>query len=205
MFTKAANRNRIREVWRMCLPESMVKEVWSLCHQSNLGGHRGLMRTLNKFLKGFFLLSAKQKICFLNGGCDSCLTKEQSMPARTGAHVPLLAGYVGEKLYVDLVTMSGTIRGNRYILMVEDSFSRYCQVYQIPNKEAHTMAKGLVDHHFNVYGLPNQLHLDNGREFVNNLWRDLISEFKIQHTNTPLYNPSSNPVERFHRRLTAML
>ena len=30
MFTEAANRNQIREVWRICLPESIVKEVWSL-------------------------------------------------------------------------------------------------------------------------------------------------------------------------------
>ena len=72
------------------LLESMVMEVWSLCHQSNLGGYRGLVGTLNKFLKGFFLLSARQKIRFLNSGCDTCLTKEQNMPVRTGEHVPLL-------------------------------------------------------------------------------------------------------------------
>ena len=42
------------------------------------------------------------------------------------------------------------------------------------------MAKVLVDQHFNVYGLPDQLHSDNGREFVNNLWKELFSEFKIQ-------------------------
>ena len=88
--------------------------------------------------------------------------------------------------------------------MADDSFSRYCRAYPIPNKEAHT-AQVLMDHHFNVYGLPDQLHSDNGREFVNNLWRELFSEFKIQHTTTPLYNPSSNPVEHFHRMLTAML
>ena len=41
-FTKAAYRNQIRETWRICLLESMVKEVWSLCHHSDLGGHRGL-------------------------------------------------------------------------------------------------------------------------------------------------------------------
>ena len=41
MYTKAANHNNIREVGRICIPESLVKEVWSLCHQSNLGGHRG--------------------------------------------------------------------------------------------------------------------------------------------------------------------
>ena len=51
MFTKAANRNQIREVWRIWLLESMVKEVWSLCHQRDLVGHRGLEGTLNKFLK----------------------------------------------------------------------------------------------------------------------------------------------------------
>ena len=91
------------------------------------------------------------------------------------------------------------------MLTVEDSFSRYCWVYPIPNKEAHTMAKVLMDQHFNVYRLPDQLHSDSGREFVNNLWRELFSKFKIQHTTTTLYNPSSNPVECFHRKLTAML
>ena len=70
MFTKGANKNRIGEVWQICLLESMVTEVWSLCHQSNLGGHRGLEGTLNKVLKGFFLLSARQKIGFLKAGCD---------------------------------------------------------------------------------------------------------------------------------------
>ena len=50
------------------------------------------------------------------------------------------------------------------MMTVEDSFSKYCQVYLIPNKEAHTVAKGLMDQHFNVYRLPDQLHSDNGRE-----------------------------------------
>ena len=68
--------------------------------------------TLKKFLKGFFLLSARQKVHFLKGGCDTCSTKEWSIPVKTGEHVPLLTGYVEEKLYVDLVSMLETIRGN---------------------------------------------------------------------------------------------
>ena len=46
IFTKAADRNPIGEVWRICLPESMVTEFWIVCHQSDLGGHRGLKGTL---------------------------------------------------------------------------------------------------------------------------------------------------------------
>ena len=73
MFTKAANRNQTGEVGRICIPASMVKEVWSLCHQSDLGGHRGLKGTLNKFLRGFFMFSARPKLRFLNGGCNTCI------------------------------------------------------------------------------------------------------------------------------------
>ena len=32
--------------------------------------------TLNKFLKGFFMLSARTKLRFLNAGCDTCIVKE---------------------------------------------------------------------------------------------------------------------------------
>ena len=101
MFTKAAKKNQVGEVGQMCIPASMVREVWSLCHQSDLGGHRGLEGTLNKFLRGFFMLSARQKLRlklrFLNEGCDTCIVKEQSRPVRTGVHIPFLTGYVREK------------------------------------------------------------------------------------------------------------
>ena len=89
--------------------------------------------------------------------------------------------------------------------MAEDSFSRNCRAYPILNNEAHVVAKLLMNQHFNVDGLPDQLYSDNGKEFVNNLWRELFNEFKIQHTTTPPYNPSSNPVECFQQTLTAML
>ena len=54
-----------------------------------------------------------------------------------------------------------------------------------PAKEADTVARGLISEHFSVFGLPNQIHSDNGAEFVNKLWTELFSELKILHTRTP--------------------
>ena len=54
--------------------------------------------------------------------------------------------------------MLDTVRGNLCLLMAEDNFSRYCRKYPIPNKEARTVAKVLIDQHVNIYGLPDQLH-----------------------------------------------
>ena len=102
------------------------------------------------------------------------------MTARTGVHVPSLAGYIGEKLYVDLVSMSDTFRRNRYLFTAEDSFSRYCCMYPIPNKEAHTVAKVLMDKHFKVYGLPDQFHSYIGKEFA--------ERFFLRVQDTTYYN-----------------
>ena len=101
------------------------------------------------------------------------------MPVRTGEHMPSLTGYVREKLYVDLVAMSDTVRGNQYLLTAEDSFSRYCRGYPIPNKEARMVAKVMMDQHFNIYGLPDQLQSENSKEFVNNLWRELFLKILV--------------------------
>ena len=50
------------------------------------------------------MFSARNKLRYLNDGCDVCIVKERSVPARVGEHIPSLTGYVGEKLYIDLVS-----------------------------------------------------------------------------------------------------
>ena len=62
----------------------------------------------------------------------------------------------GEAVHRSSVELD-TVRGNCYLLTAEDSFIRYCRAYPIPNKEARTVARVLVDQHFNIYGLPDQL------------------------------------------------
>ena len=67
------------------------------------------------------------------------------------------------------------------------------------------MARVLIRDYFSVFGLPNQIHRDNGKEFINKLWIELFSELKILHTKTLPYNPSSNIVERWHRTIVSIL
>ena len=161
--------------------------------------------TLDKFQRIFFTLSARDKIRRLVERCDVCLTKERSIKNKMGPHVPSTVGNVGEKVFIDLVSMSETVRKNRYLLTVQDGFTRFASAYPICNKEAGTVARVLIREHFSVYGLPNQIHSDNGGEFVNQLWQELFAELKILHTKTPPYNPSSNIIERWHRTIVSIL
>ena len=161
--------------------------------------------TLDKFQRTFFVMSACEKIQRLVDRCNTCLAKERSIQAKRGPHVPSTVGNVGEKVFIDLVSMSETMRKNHYLLTVQDGFTRFASAYPICNKEAGTVARVLICEHFSVFGLPNQIHSDNRTEFVNKLWIILFSELKILHTRTPPYNPSSNIVERWHRTIVSKL
>ena len=137
--------------------------------------------------------------------CDQSIAKEGSVKQRVGILFPSLEGNLGEKMFIDLVSMSETVQGYLYLLTVQYVFSCFSLAYPKPNKEASTLAGILVGEHFLVHGLPHQIHSDNGLEFVNFLWKELFSEFNILHTTTPAYNPSSNIIERFHRNLEDIL
>ena len=109
--------------------------------------------------------------------------------------MPSTVGNVGQKVFIDLVSMSETVRNNRYLLTLQDGFTRFASAYPICKTEAGTVARVLICEHFSVFGLQNQIHSDNATECVNKLWVELFSELKILHTRTPPYNPSSNIVE----------
>ena len=166
-----------------------LEEVFKIYHEGVAGGHRSVAGTLDKFQRTFFTMSAWEKIRRLVDRCNTCLAKERSIQNKRGPHVPSTVGNVGEKVFIDLVSMSETARKNRYLLTVQDGFMRFASAYPICNKEAGTVARVLICEYFIVFGLPNQIHSDNGTEFVNKLWAELFCELKILHTRTPLITP----------------
>ena len=85
--------------------------------------------TLDKFLRKFFIMSARDKLRWLVEQCDVCLAKERSVKMKTSPHVPSVVGNVGEKLFIDLVSMSETVRKNHYMLTVQDGFTRFVSAY----------------------------------------------------------------------------
>jgi len=89
----------------------------------------------------------------------------------------------------------------KYLLTIEDGFSRFLMAIPVPNKNAETLAGALLEKFVPVLGIPQQLHSDNGLEFRNRVWESMCEALNILHTTTPVYNPSSNLVERTHRTL----
>ena len=91
-----------------------------ICHEGVTAGHRGVTGTLDKYQRMLFIISARDKIRRLAELCDVCSAEERSITAKRGPHIPSTVGNVGEKLFIDFVSMSETVRNNRYLLTVQD-------------------------------------------------------------------------------------
>ena len=112
---------------------------------------------------------------------------------------------------MDLLDMSvTTARGNRYVLVMVDCFSRWTEACPLPDKTAHSVADAFFNQvvcrfgcHF---GLPIVIHSDQGRKFENKIMQELCILCGSHKTRTtPYHLESDGLVERFNRTLLMML
>lgn len=76
---------------------------------------------------------------------------------------------------IDFLCLEPDIGGRNSILAVTDHFLRYAQAYPTKDQKASTVAKVLVEKFFVHYGLPVQIHLDQGRDFESRLVHQLCA------------------------------
>ena len=112
-----------------------------------------------------------------------------------------------ERIGIDLTGIHPrSRRGNCYFLTYVDHFTKFAEAFPIPNKEAVTVARVLVEQVFPRFGIPIQILGDQGKEFDNNLLNGLCDVLGIDKIRTTPYKASTNgAVERFHRTLNATL
>ena len=63
------------------------------------------------------------------------------------------------------------------------------EAFPIPNQEAHTVADKLVDGVFVHFGVPSQLHSDQGPQFESKLMSEVCTLLGIQKNRTTPYHP----------------
>ena len=77
-------------------------------------------------------------------------------------------------------------KGNSYLLVVGDYFTRWMEAYLIPNPEASTVAKSLTDDIFLWFSPPEQLYSDQGHQFEAQVFAEVCQFLKIKKTRTTL-------------------
>jgi len=99
-----------------------------------------------------------------------------------------------------------TKRGNKYVVVFQDFFSKWPMVFPTPDQKAIRIAKLLAEEIVPFFGVPEALLSDRGTNLLSHLVLDLCSLLGIQKLNTTAYHPQCDGMtERFNRTLKAML
>ena len=97
------------------------------------------------------------------------------------------------------------VYGNEYILVIIDSFSRYLQLYPVPDVSAETTAR-FFNIHFGRFGAPLRIRSDRGSAFVNDLITEFLALIGTQHCLTIAYSKEENGlVERSNKEINRHL
>ena len=89
-------------------------------------------------------------------------------------------------------------KGNRYLLIAMDYFTKWPEVYAITNQEASTLADALVTNFFCCFGVLLELQSDQGRNFESRLMQEILVWLRVNKTRTtPLHPQSDGMVERY--------
>ena len=166
-----------------------------------------MKKTLSKVRQNYYWPGVSQDVKIYVSGCEICQKGKEPIPSKRTPMQMARSEYPMERIAVDIMgELQETGRGNKYVLVVSDYFTKWTECYPLPNMEAATVAKLLVEQLFTRFGVPEQIHSDQGRQFESNLFAEMCKLLQIDKTRITPYHPQSDGmVERFNKTLCAML
>jgi len=192
---------------QLVVPEALVPDVLKSVHSDVSGGHLGVTKTLAKVRERFYWPACRIDVEDWIQRCSSC-NASKGPNTRGQARMQVYnVGYPFERIATDIAgPFPETDQGNRYILVVGDYFSKWIEAYPLPNYEAVTVATALVENWISRFGVPLELHSDQGSNFESQVFGEVAKLLGLRKTRTtPLHPQSDGMVERFNKTTNKFL
>ena len=192
---------------QLVVPRTLVPDVLNALHNGVGGGHLGIRKTLNKIRQRFYWPGLREDVERWCQQCLDCAQAKSPTPSARGPMVPSRVGFPMERVALDILgPLPTSKRGNKYILVITDYFTRWAEALSLPNQEAVTVAQALFNEWICRFGAPDAIHSDQGRNFESNMFAELCRLLGIHKTRTTPYHPQSDGlVERLNRTLRMLL
>jgi len=198
--------NGSEEIDQMIVPSRLRQSVLKELHSGIGGGHLGTKKMLKKVKSRFYWPGWTQDVEIYCQECTICSSRRNPAVKQRAPLVPIRTGAPLEKITMDILgPLPKSNRGNYYILVISDYFSKWTEAYAIRNHKAKTIARKLVEEFICRFGAPYTIHTDQGRDFESNL-KEISTLFDSKKQRTTAYHPKSDgQVERFNKTLIGML
>ena len=93
-----------------------------------------------------------------------------------------------ERVAIDVMgPLPASTRGNRYVVVMADYFTKWAEAIATPDQEARTVADVFVRHFLTKFGAPRMIHTDQGKNFESWLFAETCKLLGVKKTRTTVY------------------
>ena len=185
------------------IPEEQAAFIIEDVHRQ---GHLGENKTWKAFNRKYSTPQGRKKCQKIVRTCPECqLGKDYRTQHAPKGHINSPRPW--ETVSIDVIGLLPVDgKGNRFIVTMMDTYSRYLIASPVRNHRAITVSRCLYEDMVAYFGAPRSILSDRGTEFTSQIWESLTSMLGTKIKLTSPYYPQGNAViERSHRTLNNML
>jgi hypothetical protein len=183
--------------------KALIQDILKNVHGTPLTGHFGQQRTRDNLLEAHLSWEGwRDDVASFVESCPTC------QKVRLRRHVQTLmkttsCNGVFDTLAIDtLGPLPPDEKGNKYLIVVIDVFSRWVELVPSITTDAASAADAIIQSVFARHGLPRQIRSDNGPQYVNACIESLLKTLEVRHHRVIPYHPQSNgEVERSNEEI----
>lgn len=207
LYKECLQKNGLGKYYQLLIPRSLKGEVFQEMHSGKMGGHFGCRKTYEKVKMKYYWYEMKDDINNWVLTCDTCAADKTPYKK---PKAPLGSLGVGAALATLSTDMIGpfplTPRNNRYVLIVTDSFTKWVEIFAVPDSTAATTANVILNEVICRYGAPLSIHSDLGSNYESQIFQELCKLMEVRKTRTSVRNPKGNgQAEKFNKTLVRMI
>ncbi len=176
-------------------------EALDQVHNATMG-HHGIARTwrlLNKYFPGHGI--STHLITDYISTCSTCQKLRLKHVPLSGINRTLPHDNNRSTIGIDTLTVTPTSRsGHKYIIVIHNLFTKFCDLHKAQDKEATTLAHAMM-RHFATYGLVDTIISDPGSDLMSQVIAQLNTWLGIRHIVSLVDRHESNGVERLNSEI----
>ena len=184
-----------RELHNARLPVVPLMLRPALLEQAHVehGAHLGVAKVWRQLRATVFWPGLKKDVRKFVVSCLDCVRHKGQRTHDEGAFWHSFPARVGQQVNVDLFgPLVRSDKGNRWVLLIRDAFSRWVEMVPLPDAEGITVAKAIFSEWICRYGAPRRVVSDQGANFLSRVVGLLYERFGVRRVTTSPFAPWSD-------------
>lgn len=189
--------------WRIYVPADLRQQVLHQNHDEKLAAHGGYLKTIRRLQQQYYWPKMQRDTAKYVSDCEICRATKPTNQCQTAP----MGRYRDPERPWKMISLDfmgpfpASKRGNRQLLVVVDSFSKFVLMKAMRSASAETTTEFLRNEVFLKFGVPAILISDNGPQLRSRHFREFLEKYSVMHWRVANYHPQPNATEAANKTI----